>query len=104
MARRPRSSGSKGQRGTSKRTASPMLAVLAENVRRLRAQHRWTQKKLAKRAGISQKTVSRMEDGGYNTRSEQVALVAGAFKVDIRDLFLAHAAPPLKPSGASLLR
>ena len=63
-----------------------MVAVLAENVRKLRAQHRWTQKQLAKRAGISQKSVSRMEVGETNTRGNLIGLVAETFKVEVWEL------------------
>ncbi len=66
--------------------ASPWLRILADNIRRLRLEKRWTQQHLARKAGVSQKTVSRMEDGESNTRAENHAFVAIALGTNMIEL------------------
>lgn len=72
------------------RAPSPVTCVLAQNIRHLRLEKRWTQTQLAKRAGVSQKTISRMEDGDINTRSEYHSFVAIALGTTALQLCTGH--------------
>lgn len=72
--------------GKTPRVPSPFTHLLAKNIRSLRLEKRWTQAQLAKRAGVSQKTISRMEDGAINTRSEYHSFVAIALGTTAQQL------------------
>lgn len=57
--------------------------ILAENTKRLMNERKWTQRELAKRAGISQRGVSYVlnyhDDGDRHATLETVECLAGAF-------------------------
>lgn len=66
--------------------ADPFRQVVAANVRELRAKHGWTQQELATRAGVSQKTISRLESGMDNVRWDLLDYVAQALSCGLSDL------------------
>ncbi len=65
--------------------------VLAQNVKRLRAQRRWTQQELAKRSGVSRITISRIEnEDEQSPRVETLEKLAEALGVSLAELFQAE--------------
>ena len=56
---------------------------VAANIKFLMDLHNWDQKTLAKKAGISQKTISNMvnPDKGINTQIDNLEKVSNAFKI-----------------------
>ncbi len=65
--------------------------VLAQRVKRLRTQLGWTQQELARRAGISRITISRIEnEKDPSPRVETLEKLANALGVKLAELFQEH--------------
>ncbi len=101
MARKDPSRGvqTKGWRHSS--VAVTLLAEMAERreavgqrVVELREQQRWSQEELATKAGVSVKTVSRLENGRYESRRGTIDRVADALGITADELD-----PPPAPLG-----
>ena len=60
---------------------------LAETLRRLRRDAGLTQTEMAKRLGISQPTLNRLEVGGQNTTLQTLGQLCRALRCDPCDLF-----------------
>lgn len=75
-----------------KRTTDPdeALSPLAQNLRRLRTEHGWSQGELAERIGAHLTHVSRVETGKYTPGLEFVVNAAHAFGVTVDDLVTEH--------------
>lgn len=67
-----------------------MRENLAANVKRLRDERGWSQGELARRAGVSQRTVSNIE-AGAETTLDKIEKLALAFKVSPFELLMGHA-------------
>lgn len=63
-------------------TISPKLA-LALNFRSMRRESGWTQAQLAKRVGVSQQQIAKLEDPDANPTIETIMKVAEAFNMDL---------------------
>lgn len=68
----------------------PVLAVFAENLRRLRKQAGLSQEELGARAGIQMADISRYEGGGRDPRMTTVARLATALDVSLSELLRCH--------------
>ena len=61
--------------------------VLARNVRLLREQAGWTQEQAADAAGIAPRHYQKIEAGDVNLTIVTLSRLAGAFNVDVKQLF-----------------
>jgi transcriptional regulator with XRE-family HTH domain len=59
---------------------------LGVNVYRLRSAAGWTQKELARRAGVRQPRIAEIERGDANPRLKTLATLARALEVEVADL------------------
>src|SRR5262245_20270642 len=57
--------------------------IIAERVRRLRRERRWTQAELARRLGLSQSRLSEVEHGAGSFTAEQFLLILKLFNVGV---------------------
>lgn len=60
---------------------------LAESLRRLRAEAGFTQPEMARRLGISQPTLNRLENAGQNTTLKTLNQLCRALRCGVGDLF-----------------
>jgi len=60
---------------------------LAESLRRLRSEGGLTQTEMAKRLGISQPTLNRLENAGQNTTLRTLSQLCRALRCGMGDLF-----------------
>lgn len=71
---------------------TPIMRLVAQRVRRLRERAGWSQVDLARRAGVSQKTISNIENEGgvgrTTVRLESLEQVAHAFRLEVWQLLL----------------
>jgi len=66
--------------------------IVAKRIKALRASRRWSQLDLAKRAGVSQKTVSNLEDEeSHSCQLDKLEMIANAFGIAVWEL--------IKPDG-----
>jgi transcriptional regulator with XRE-family HTH domain len=75
-----------------KNMVTPIMRLVAQRVRRLRERAGWSQVDLARRAGVSQKTISNIENEGgvgrTTVRLESLEQVAHAFRLEVWQLLL----------------
>ena len=69
------------------------MKLSAKTVKRLRNERSWSQEQLAEIAGVSLRTIQRVEADGSASRETRTALAA-VFEVDVRDLAEAEPATP----------
>jgi transcriptional regulator with XRE-family HTH domain len=69
----------------------------------LRAKKGWSQSKLAEEAGITQSTLSRIENGTQEPRAQTLVKIADALGVEYRALLESGEGPPGKQSGLTKL-
>jgi transcriptional regulator with XRE-family HTH domain len=62
------------------------LSTLGDKVRTRREQLSFTQSKLARRAGVHPNVVGRLERGTYNPTVLKLLAIAGALRMQLRDL------------------
>ena len=67
--------------------------ILAANVRRARAHHRWSQEELGSRAGISQTYVSQMESGQRAVSIDVLDRLTEAFGMEVSEILKKGATP-----------
>jgi HTH-type transcriptional regulator/antitoxin HipB len=66
--------------------------TLAQRLKRLRSQQRWTQEQLAKRSGVSRITINRLENEvEQSPRLETLERLADAFEVELAQLVATEA-------------
>ena len=70
--------------------------AFAENLRRLRSTHFWSQRDLARRAGVHAVTVTRLEAGTTSPSSRSVRVLAAALGVEPRALATPHEVAELR--------
>lgn len=63
------------------------MSSVQNRIRELRARHRWTQKKLAERVGVTRQTIIAIEKGQYNPSIELALKIAQAFEMPVEDIF-----------------
>jgi transcriptional regulator with XRE-family HTH domain len=61
--------------------------VFGRRVRHLRKEQKWSQEKLAERAGLSRETISRIENGKFGTKFEHVDKIVEAFDMSFSEFF-----------------
>ena len=76
------------------------MKVSSDVVRRLRAERGWSQEQLAVAAGLSLRTIQRVEGEGVASRETRVCLAA-TFDIDLCDLSDDHAATAVAAKAAS---
>jgi transcriptional regulator with XRE-family HTH domain len=78
-----------------------MLIREAVNLRisELRAKKGWSQSRLAEEAGITQSTLSRIENGTQEPRAQTLVKIANALAIEYRALTESGEGPPGKQSG-----
>jgi transcriptional regulator with XRE-family HTH domain len=76
----------------------PSPEVLGRNIARLRQQHRWSQRELAKKLDIHQTLVFRWEKGLGNPKGETVLRLAEVLEASIDELISAGEAPATEPN------
>lgn len=59
---------------------------IAENIKRLRTEHEWTQEQLAKKVNVTRATVTQWETGWSQPRMGAVQRLAGAFNVSVSEI------------------
>jgi transcriptional regulator with XRE-family HTH domain len=69
----------------------------------LRAKKGWSQSRLAEEAGITQSTLSRIENGTQEPRAQTLVKIADALDVEYRALLESGEGPPGKRSGLTKL-
>ena len=61
--------------------------MLAENIKKLRKQHKWSQEELAKKAGVTYSTLIKLESGANkNPTIKTVQQIAAALEVTLDEL------------------
>lgn len=63
------------------------MGTIGENIREARKSKGITQQELARRIGKTQSLIGQYETGARKPKAENVALIAKAMRVDIRELF-----------------
>jgi transcriptional regulator with XRE-family HTH domain len=78
-------------------------AGLGREIARLRTQRRWSQDELARRVGMSQSAISRVEDGHRDLGALELFEIANALQTTADELLLEKASEPalLRAGGAS---
>lgn len=61
--------------------------LLADSMRRLRAEHGWTQEELAHRSGLDRSFLAHVERCARNVSLDVIERIAAAFELPIADLF-----------------
>lgn len=76
-----------------------------DTVKELRRRRGWSQKDLARESGVGQDTISGLESGRHEARPSTLRKIAGAFGVEVTDLFGEVVAPKVAapPSLAEFL-
>jgi DNA-binding XRE family transcriptional regulator/predicted RNase H-like HicB family nuclease len=64
-------------------TISPKLVLLALQFRSMRSERGWSQTEIAKRVGVSQQQIAKLEDPDANPTIETIMKVARAFDMDL---------------------
>jgi transcriptional regulator with XRE-family HTH domain len=67
-------------------SGSPYLAAIAERIIRLRSVRGLTQTELARSAGVSRKTISRLERSRTMPTLDRLHQIAGALRVSLAEL------------------
>jgi transcriptional regulator with XRE-family HTH domain len=86
---------------------TPAREVFAANVRRLRADARWTQEELAEAVGVDLRYLQRLESGAIDAKLSLLDRFAASLKVDLRELLVPaklvarRRGRPAKARGAS---
>ncbi len=83
-----------------------MFWHVGDVVRKLRQAHQWTQKELARRAGVHHNTIVRLEDGDEGVQGRTLKQVADALGVTPKELWTLVPSEPLtlretQPADAS---
>ncbi|TFV82254.1 XRE family transcriptional regulator [Microbacterium sp. dk485] len=78
-----------------------MRPVNVTRIVELRQHHGWTQERLAAESGVGLRTIQRLE-AGQDASLETLSLVAGALRVEVRDLFAVIDDPQLSSRMESL--
>ena len=87
-----------------KRTVkSPLRAVLARNLRRLRAERGWSQERLAHEAGLNRTYLSAVERSEQNISLDNIHKLAVAFGQSAASL-LDEAVQTVSPEASAVLR
>ena len=73
------------------KTKQELMTLLGKNVSTRRDQMKWSQEKLAERAGVSKNTISDIENGQKFARAKTLVNLALALETDVYEL--------LKPEG-----
>jgi len=67
---------------------NPIVKNFSDNIKTLRVQRQWTQKKVADRIGISIPAYSKIETGFTEINLSRLVQIADIFKVDLISLLL----------------
>lgn len=62
-------------------------SIVHNRLRELRARHRWTQRDLAKKVGVTRQTIIAVEKGQYNPSVELALKIARAFQMPLEEIF-----------------
>jgi transcriptional regulator with XRE-family HTH domain len=81
----------------------PITETLILRISELRAKKGWSQSRLAAEAGITQSTLSRIENGTQEPRAQTLVKIADALDVDYKTLAESGEGPPGKRSGLTKL-
>ncbi len=66
--------------------SSRLRETIAVNIRRLRAEHRWSQEGLADQCGLHRTYIGAIERGEHNVTLETLERIASALGVAVTDL------------------
>ena len=67
--------------------AVAVQALLAENVRKMRLVHLWTQEELGDKLGLPRESVSLIEHGRRRVNSYELLKLSQAFQVGMEEMF-----------------
>ena len=82
----PRKKDRPGSRHSSNQSEKSRQRRVSRNVRRLREERKWTQWQLARISRLSERTIQRVEGGGPQGVTAQMALAA-AFEIELSELY-----------------
>ena len=78
--------------------------IVGERIREEREKRGWTQGDLSKHSGTNRDTISGVESGRHRPRPSTLRKIAGAFGLEVRDLFEAADSPKALPDVEDYLR